>query len=500
MEKIDKWLYFGIIILAVFFVFRLIDHSQLLSQFPFDYNNDIAAHMGQLYFLKQYGFHGFVSNWYNGFVLFYAYPPAWYYFTLPLYNFLSNIQLATYASHTLIYLIGLIFFLILGKSQKFTLPKTLFLYLIFYTNPVAIGNFIKVARMHELLSLTLFIPLFTLILYFKDRKLNNHLFLFIILYSLVLLSHPSFFIISSIFVLSFFLIKTNKERFEIFLAFLAVIIITSFWLIPFLVNSTEASFGTDIAYTGLSRLLNIKLFLFDNLLSFILPVFFLFISYFYYNNLEEKTKKKEFLFWLPMIIFSFLYFFRIAAFIPILKNVFPDSYNMLFIFLSGFLFFKIPLKSYKGILPVIKISLVLLPILLIVSSYFFVSNFRTNNQVDKEILTLLPKIGGRFFITSLPYPSNPQAFYSYGAIYYNLSTPSGWNPVVASRKYVMELEMIDKSLNEKDCKNFITLINQFEIDEIISYGEDCQTLELCGLKEKDKMENTCLFINKRIMP
>ena len=77
----DRWLYIPIILLAINFVYRLADQSQLLFYFPLDYTNDISSYMAQLFFLDKCGFHAFCPYWFNGFTTFQFTSPAWFFFT-----------------------------------------------------------------------------------------------------------------------------------------------------------------------------------------------------------------------------------------------------------------------------------------------------------------------------------------------------------------------------------------------------------------------------------
>jgi hypothetical protein len=495
----DKWLYFPVILLMAFFIFKLIDQSQIIHQFPLDQNNDISAHLGQLHFLKEYGFHQEVPNWYNGYTLFLNYPIAWYFLTLPLYTLLENILLATFLSHILLYIIGFIFFLILGRVAKLSLIRSIFFYLIFYANPVAIGNFIKLGRLTELTGLTFFVAFFVVLLYFKEKPFNIiALLIFILIYSSIILAHPSWIILSSLIIPSFFLLKNKKERFLIMMAFFMSLLITSFWLFPFLLTAQASSLET---FYGSVRLITFtKDFFFDNLISFVVPIFMWFTAFFYFKILKSNVSKKEFknelFFYIIPLIVSFLYITRIILFIPIINRPYPDSYHMLFIFLSIFLFLRTPLSSYPLTLKkVIKLSLLSLPFIFIISSSIFISNFRANNNIDKEIISLLPQLGldDKFLIEKVPYPTSQLAFYSYAAIYHNLSTSSGWIIQGIDATYSEILIRIRKDMQEKNCKNLLKNLRTINTTKMITSNEYCKKMQDCGMKLLRKTENICLL-------
>src|SRR3989344_1570674 len=119
----EKAFYLVIILLAIYLLIRLINQSSIITDFPFDFVNDISSHMAKVYFLDQYGFREIVPYWYNGYDLFKFYPPGWFFFTLPIYKLLNNIQLAAYTSILLIYVIGVTFFFILGRKLGLSRKK-----------------------------------------------------------------------------------------------------------------------------------------------------------------------------------------------------------------------------------------------------------------------------------------------------------------------------------------------------------------------------------------
>src|SRR3990167_241548 len=112
----DKWLYLPILILGTYLIIRLIDQSNIIYIFPLDKYNDMSSYMAQLHFLKVCGFHNFCPYWYNGFITFITTPPGWYSFTLPLYYLFNNVQLASYISLILMYIISLFTIKSISKS------------------------------------------------------------------------------------------------------------------------------------------------------------------------------------------------------------------------------------------------------------------------------------------------------------------------------------------------------------------------------------------------
>ncbi|MFA4887901.1 MAG: hypothetical protein WC595_06845, partial [Candidatus Nanoarchaeia archaeon] len=165
----DKWFIAPIVLLLVHFLYRLIDQSQMMFQFALDFNNDVSSYMAQLHFLDVCGFHQACPYWYNGFTTFTFSPPGWYFFTYPLHLLFSDVKIATYVSLILMFLLGLFLLIKLGKTANFSLTKRIAFFALFFGNASAIGNFIRLGRVNELLGWILFIPLFFLFYHYRDK-------------------------------------------------------------------------------------------------------------------------------------------------------------------------------------------------------------------------------------------------------------------------------------------------------------------------------------------
>lgn len=491
----DKWFFLSIILLAMFFLFKLINQSHIVWQFPLDQNNDISVHLGQLHFLKQYGFHNSVPNWYNGYTLFLNYPIAWYFLTLPLYALLGNILLATFISHILLYIAGLLFFLLLGKVAKLSFARTAFFYLVFFVNPVAVGNFIKLGRMTELTGMVLFIAFFALLLCFREKPIKiKGTIAFALTFAAIIFSHPSWTILAALLIPSFFFLQDNKNKMFSILALFLAVLITSFWLFPFLFTAQASTLET---FYGTIRLFNFKNFLYDNIISFVLPIFMWFAAFFYFKTLKKlgKELKKELIFYSLPLLVSFLYITRLIVIVPIINRPYPDSYNMFFIFFSMFFLVKTPLKEYGKLKRLAGLFLVLLPFTLILPSIFAVSNFRLNNEIDKQIISLLPNLSvdDKVLIEKMPYPTSPLAFYSYAAVYYNLSTPSGWVIQGADTSYFDRLYAVRDEMENKDCIKLLENLKILNATALITYKDYCYSMQNCGMKLAKQAEDICLL-------
>ena len=146
----DKFLYIPILILGLYFLFRLVDQAKLIRIFPLDKYNDWSSYMAQLYFLKVCGFHNFCPYWYNGFINFQISQPGWYFFIYPLYSLINNIQLTVYFSLIISFLLSLIAIYITRNKLGLSKIKVLAFFLFIFGNAVSIGNFIRVGKIHYL--------------------------------------------------------------------------------------------------------------------------------------------------------------------------------------------------------------------------------------------------------------------------------------------------------------------------------------------------------------
>lgn len=486
MQKINnKSLYFPIFTLLVFFVYKIIERARNLWYFPLDFTNDISSYVTNLFFLAKYGFHNIAPNWYNGFYPFKIITPAWYYFTLPFYKITNNVILSSFISMILIFILAFIALFYLGKLQKFSITKRIFFFLFFFANPITIGNFIRLGRLPEMFAWLIFILFFIVIIYYKEHEIDKKFIFFIIFYSLLMLSHQAVFVLSSFLILSLFLIKTKKEKIFIALSALISLAITSFWWLPFLKLLPFTRMSQSIY---LERIISLDTqWLLTNIAVTIIPIVFLIIFYFYYQN---KKSKKELLFFSVPLIMAILLLTKLMIFIPILNQIFPDAYNLFFMFLSIFLFlktqFSINLRKY------IILVLILIPILGIILSTVHSAKYIKHTEIDDEITSLFKDVDGRFLIMNMPNVAQ-YAHYSYAAIYHNLLTPSGWNPDAAPPNSIENIKKLAIAIEEKDCNTTIKMLNELDTTNIITSNEYYENLKSCNFKELNKTENVCLF-------
>jgi len=487
----NKAFYIPIILLSIYFIIRLIDTSKIMWIFPFDFTNDISSHMAKVYFLAQYGFHQLVPYWYNGYVLFKFYPPAWFYFTLPVYYLTKNIQVATFISILLIYALGFIAISIFGKNENISFVKSIAFFLLFFANPLAIGQLLRVGRVTELFAWLMLIPFAIIIFHYKNRKIDSKFFLIIIFYGIMLLSHQVVFIISSFLLLSLILakIKQKRELFKIASNIALTAILTSFWWFPFIRDISQSSI-MNTKYNFGHRLLEFnKELLVENTISLIIPIAFLILFYFYWTG--KNKSKKELLFFLPEITIAVLFLLRIVAFIPVLSFIYPDVYNMFLLFFS--IYFLLKTEFNKSIKKYISISLILVIILGITISIVYTPWFAKNTELDKDTISIFPYVEGRFIMVGYE-ESYGKAFYSYAPIYYNLETASGWSQQEVNSEYLNLLRTTRLEFDNKNCEGFINAIKEINITYVISQGNYCNFLKNCNLNEKIIKGEVCLYL------
>ena len=124
-----------------------------------------------------------------------------------------------------------------------------------------------------------------------------------------------------------------------------------------------------------------------------------------------------------------------------------------------------------------------------------ISNFRGNNEIDREIISLLPSIGmdEMFLIENVPYPTSQLAFYSYAAIYYNLSTPSGWMIQGVDAQYLEKFGKIRNAIKDGNCNILYSNLNVVNATKLITYRDYCDKMQDCGMALVKETENMCLL-------
>lgn len=503
-NKWDKWLYFLIIVMGLYFLIRIIDQAKMIHTFPL-VNNDLSSYVAQLHLLKVCGFHNFCSYWYNGFITFLISSPGWEFFTYPLYLLFNNILLATYISSILMYIIGFIFIFYLGKNQKFSLTKKIAFFVLIFANSINIGNFIVMGRMPSLNATIFFLGLAAVIYFYKDHEIDKKFVLFFIpLNILIILSHYQEAALAQILILSLLLIKKGYEKIIVMLSFILSLIFSAFWWWPFLLsslNSYKSSIitheqGTWFIYRFIPKI-ELTTDFFSSLLIITLPIILLIIFYFYWDS--KNKSPKELLFYSPILFLSFLFWLRLTAYMPIFKHISPDPFLIFFLFFILMLFFKTNFFYYPKIFrTIIILFLILLPITNVAISHTKTPywNIFEHGNMEKETISLFGYIdpNEKFVFASYPQPSRSVTYvdyyHAYATIYNNLSTPEGYYYHIVSRDYIKGIRQVRE---EKNCKNLKKIMLEYNTNYAIAYKERCELLKNCKFQEIIKKEHTCLY-------
>lgn len=480
------------VLLSVYLAFRLIDQSKILKYFPLDATNDISSHIGQLWFLKVCGFHNLCTYWYNGYYLFKFYPPGWFFFSYPLLSIFKRPEVATYISIILMLIISFfaIYKIMSLKEKSFLKSWSFFIFL--FGNAISISAYFRLGRVTELFGWVVFLILSYFILKYKDKKIDINFIYFIPFYAAMLISHPIVIIPFHFFLLSLFLVKLKEKKELLILSCSCILglVISSFWWYQFI---TELSNSRTYDYLPeiLARFFDFSgQWVSTTLLITILPLITLIMFYVYYISINKN--KKELLFYSPILVLGFLVLTRLSTLIPYLNYVYPEPYFSFFtIFILIFLFFTDfnNLHFLKKIIPSIILICVILSIL---ASSLLTSYYPIHTELEKNTISLLKEVNGSYVIYGSPSnTSYSKAYYSYAAIYYNLSTPSGWSPSELSRQHQDLLKEFGDEFENNNCENIKKIAKDIKLKEIVTYNKFC-TLD-CGFKEKILKDNICLI-------
>lgn len=505
----DKWFILPIIFLSASLLIRIYWTFINLRSYPFESMPDAGNHIITLFFLAKYGFHQIVPNIWNGIVLFDRIYPGLYYYSLPLYYLTNNAVSAIFLSLIQSLGLGFIFIFFLGRFMKISFVKRVAFFLFVFASPI-IMDYMQIGRYAELTGWVLFIPFFTCIMWYKNHRINKKFLIFVILYSVIILTHHFVMFVSSIFIIPLFLVKKLKERVIIGLSVILAFILTSFWWIkafPFMFRlGTYLKGSSELVQAG-------------SIISYntIIISGFLILFYIYYKSCENK--KEELLFYSPLLILSLLILTRLIVLIPILNMGFIMPYNMFFLFMCIYLFFNINFRIIPQLKRMIPVFLIILTISMFIFSFLRVDYSISRSPVREEFLSILPEVEGRYiFVTKTM--MNPYLFphyfpkqyddnvMDYAIIHYNLSTPFGTTILTGARapEYMQETtkrlygcgdawaECKKEDIIPPDCNTIKDISTEQNVRSLLASDEDCDFLKECGYKEKLRKRRACLFI------
>lgn len=470
------------VLLLFSLLFRVINLSRILTFFPLDATNDLSSYMAQLFFLHACGYHASCPYWYGGFTNFLFQAPGWYFFTSPLYSFFGDVKIATYISIILIMLLA--FFIIFYYYRKLSLPalQRITFFALFFGNAIALGNFLRLGRVHEFFAWTLFLAFALPFFLYRTKTITPYFIFHGVLYGLMILSNPNVAILASVFYLALFFVKPWKERLWLVCSALFGIFISSLWWYPFITHLS----GSYVATENLGAHFN-TLLLPTHIITGVIMLVFIFLFVLFY-----RQDKRQSFFYMPFFVLALLVLFRVIAYVPVFDDILIDYYNMLFIFLIGILLFHLRKQSdtrmyllYGGLLLAVVAS--------VGFTFLRTPLFSLPDQDTHDAYELLSSAQAPFVVNgAFPPTLYSKAIYSYGAIYYNLTTPSGWYPHVTSADYHARLYDFLEHLG-KDCHSTRDLLAAWNITSVLSYGETCSFYSSCQLGEVLHQGNVCLL-------
>ncbi len=500
MKLSFRWLAVPVLTTLIYLIIRLVDQSQMIWIFPIDqFANDYSSHLANLYFLKTYGFHATIPNWYDGtYVLFKYYPFLWHFFALPFYLITNNLQLAAFSSLVAMYSIGLALTYKLGIIINISRIKRLAFFAFFFANPIAIGVFLRLGKLPEMFGWLVFLALACLVYSYKTKdELDWKFYLALIaILSALFYSHSLVFITSFVFVAGFFIFRILNHNYKSILfgaaSLGAVAGLTSFLWRNMLTASNPAKYHITQSFVPLQWLLDNSIATRnDRMVGFIMPIIFLVIFVLFLKS--KNFDAQELKFYLFPAIFAVLYLTRLPAYIPIINRSAPDMYHMLFLFYSLILLLSIDLtKLWASLSKFLLLTVFILPLMGIGISIVETPWFMQHNLSVKETINLLDDVDGKLVILNAPSGVSRFGIYSYGAIYKNITTTQGWSPIGITNEQATKRNSLATCASSQNCTCLSDALRKLDITNVIFYGKDCTPFSTC-LNVKSAGTTACLM-------
>ena len=496
---LDGALLLSSILLAAHMFFRFFDLATIINFFPFDYTNDLSSYLSQLYFLDVCGYHQFCPYWYNGFITFLITPPGWYFLAYPFYFFTHHIALSFYLSIVFMTLLGLAVCLFFGKKFRFSFLRSSALFFFLFGNAINIGNFLRLGRVHAMLNFILFITFFFILWYYKDKKLDFRFFFSSVIYSFMIVTHYQETVLAGIFFAGFFLYRSSlRDRTKVIIASLLAILLSSWWLFGFIANLEQSSL---LDFHEGKRALDFQSDrLIVNLFTYFFPLLFI-ILFFIYRKTQQYSRRDIF-FFSPSLILAFVYLFRLHSFIPILRNISQDPYILFFYFQIIFLLFIIFDDLSLVLRRSLGIIIIVFTIFSILANIFITPYLIKHTPLDEEMKSTLSKVTERYLffgpLNKSFQTSYSKAYYSYGSIYYNLSTAEGWSPPLASLDYLLGLDSFGKRFPTLLCSEIEESLEIYNTTQIVTYDTTCQLFANCNFTLLAATDHICLYDRRSI--
>ncbi len=497
----DKWFYFPTISLAAILIYELIKLSTIITDYPLHNLVDTSSYISRLYFFKELGYTAIVSNWYGGFPLLKFYSPLWLFLNYPFTLIFENLYLVIYLT-TILILAGLaLVFLQIGKSINISRIKSVFFYLLFVLFSSSYYSLFVIGRFPTFLAYIFFFVCLIYLINYEHERINISFLWMSIPYALILLSHQQEFLLFSILLSGIFITREVKEKVIIILTGMISLILSSFWLIPFLDNAGYVISNRILLSTGG------KLPLFDNFIStgnIIVAV--LFFSFYLYYAFEPSSKKL--IMYLPLNLLALLYLTRIYTWIPILQNLCPLTMNSFLFFFAGYFLFRTNLDT-RGLKKIFKLGLQVTPMIIIAYTLLHPAMY-TYSTEDHDLIKQLNSVDNNYLIlfdyemhsteeittltplasSNLPNEGNAISYLTLK----NLTTPDGGFPEAAKiNNYLALMKNKKKLLESQNCLDLKDTLAQMQVYDVITNKKLCETYNKCEFKRKDIGAHMCVF-------
>jgi len=287
-------------------------------------------------------------------------------------------------------------------------------------------------------------------------------------------------------------VKNKQEKIQLILLMSLSILFSSFWLFHFFQATQETGF---LQFGFSSWLTDFDSYFLNNIAGIILSIGLFIIFYIFY---KQRPEKRGLYFYLPVLVFNFFYLTRLALFIPVLKHIYPDPWQDFILINLSILFVAINYalfsKKWKKIL---AIGLILIVVASVSYNHLHTPYMQPWNTEGQEAIALIPYLGQESHFLMFNEDSKElysRAIYSYAAIYYNVSSASGWFEVNKEYSYILGLNTIYREfLSTEDCKNLNILNKEFNTTEILANGHYCELIESCGWEIKEQKGSSCIL-------
>jgi len=441
--------------------------------------NDGSSHIPRTWMMQTHGFHALVPNWNHGFdyVSFLSYPP--------LYAFVSNFfawaasSIEAGYSLTFIFavLLGLLFFTSFGRPCGLNGKQVAFAWLAFYFNPVCVGWIFKVGRAPELLGWTFFVPIFLLATHYRNNRIDGRFHWIGVFLGLTILSQSSVGLFACLMIFSLFVSKNGRDRLQVVLTGFVGLLISSFWMIPFLANLSAGSIGE---FSGLDLLDRTSTL--NKALSRALPILCVSMFTLFIISRERRTRGKDLRFFFPFLVLTVVYLFRIARVLPLLNKPFPGSYHQLM--MAFMIFFLLGTTRIPALKPShLRATVSMVTILVLAFTLLNYRDMRSINSIEHHpgfvVTELFEYIDDVYFILGDRRFRLPLV--GYATVYHDLSTIDSWHPPGDPPALNARREDLLRRIAERDCAASLRALSELQVGFVIAGAADASWLAVCGL-------------------